>query len=174
MLKKAVLTFIIMIIALLPLFASGEPEKPLNEGNDPKKELQILKKAKQKWDRQKIKSYQADIVYRRAAFPAETFSIIVKNNTVTKLRSEKPETGYSEDFIQALTAEKMFGKMKKSLESGSSSPMTLKASYDENLGYIKKLSRVPSETIQAAGRAPLDAGYHIEITRLEIIEKEKR
>ena len=131
----------------------------------------MLEKSEKKWDRQKITSYKADIIYMRGTFVPEEIKITVADNIVKDWKTGKQDSAsLSESFIQSLTVKGMFEKMRGSLESEKPSPMVLKAVYDEKLGYIKSLSRVPSGEAASQGRAPFDAGYRIEVTSLVIAE----
>jgi hypothetical protein len=164
----------VALFALSHLYASGRSENRENSDFKRKDELKLLSKAEKKWNSQNITSYKADIIYMRATFPPEGIEIIVEDeNLISAWKTgETAESSYSEDFLKSLTVKKMFDRMRGSLESDKHSPMVLKAVYDKKLGYIKSLSRVPSDEAAAKGRAPFDAGYSIKITALEIIKKE--
>lgn len=169
--KKAFLLIIFAVLAFSTILASGRSEKREDTTAVKKSELKMLEKSEKKWDRQKITSYKADIIYMRGTFPPEEIKITVADNTVTDWKTGNTDTAsLSESFIQSLTVKNMFEKMTGSLESDKPSPMVLKAVYDEKLGYIKSLSRVPSGEATSQGRAPFDAGYRIEVTSLEIAE----
>ncbi len=168
--KKVLLLIIFAVLAYSTLYASGRSEKRKNTLTDKKSELKMLEKSEKKWDRHKITSYKADIIYIRGTFVPEEINITVADDIVTDWKTGNTDrASLSESFIQSLTVKSMFEKMKGSLESDKPSPMVLKAVYDEKLGYIKSLSRVPSGETAAKGRAPFDAGYRIEVASLDIV-----
>ena len=81
--KKAFLLIIFAVLAISTLCASGKSEKRESTQTDKKSELKMLEKSEKKWDRQKITSYKADIIYMRGTFPPEEIKITVADNTVT-------------------------------------------------------------------------------------------
>ena len=145
----------------------GHDYSPENREN-----LLLLEKSEEIWKSRKITAYNAEINYIRAAFPPEIIILIVRDGRPVEWKLENIHKNYSREFIDTLTIESMFSKMRQSLESYKPSPMTLSAEYAETGGYIKVLSRSPSRDAAESGRAPFDTGYRIEIVNLEIIEKE--
>lgn len=171
---------LIIFITISPVFASGKQEKKDSKDSDIRKNLELLLKAEKTWKKLKVSAYRSEIIYTRAAMPPERMSLTVRGGIVTDFRAGREDAGYPASFIESLTVESMFSRMKASLEErlidGRKSPMILEASYDDKAGYIKKLSRVPRPMSGDAGapgpRPPMDANYHIEIVSLEILAKE--
>ena len=157
---KKTLYIILLLFISLPLFSFGSREK--------KTEHSEFKKAVRLWNNKNIDSYKMKILYKRGNYPDSEIIISITQDGI-KLLSENNEK-FSKEFIQSLSADGLFTKMENSLNNKKKSPFILKAEYNSNFGFIKMLSRVPSEEALKKGGAPRDAGYRIEI--LDFIPEE--
>jgi hypothetical protein len=167
--KKHFLFLAVFLFSAAGLFSFGSREKKADPGRESGEErLARLEKMEKLWKEQNIKSYSARISYARAAGMREVFTLRVTNGVVTEWSSESARNSSPEppDF---LTVENLLRRMRDSLEAAGGSPMELRAVYDTEYGYVKKLSRVPSGDPQA-GRPPLDAGYSIEYLEFSALQ----
>jgi hypothetical protein len=162
--KKYFLFLTVFLFVAAGLFSFGSQEKkadPAPGQESGEERLARLEKMEKLWKGWDIKSYRARISYTRAAGLCDVITLRVTNGAVTEWSSEPVRAQFSSEFPESLTVESLLHRLRDSLEAAGSSPMELRAVYDTEYGYIKKLSRIPSGDPRA-GKAPLDTGYSIE------------
>jgi hypothetical protein len=162
--KKCFLFLTGFLFVASGLFSFGSQEKkdtPAPERESGEERLARLEKMEKLWLGRDIKSYSARISYTRAAGLRDVITLKVTNNVVTEWSSEPPRAQSSPEFSESLTVVSLLRRLRDSLEAAGNSPMELRAVYDTEYGYIKKLSRVPSGDPRV-GKAPPDTGYSIE------------
>jgi hypothetical protein len=170
--KKYFLFLTIFLFSAAGLFSFGSQEKkpdPAPEQESREERLVRLEKMEKLWMERNIKSYSARISYARAAMPREVLTLRVTNGAVTEWSSESARE-YSPEPPDSLTVESLLRRLRDSLEAAGSSPMELRAVYDTEYGYVKKLFRVPSGDPSRTGRPPLDAGYSIEYLEFSALQ----
>jgi hypothetical protein len=176
--KRLVFLVALLVAAAVFLPAFGRKEKAAPDSRTANSEIKAFLEAEKLWKSLGITSYRAEVLYRRSNFPAEIFIITVEGDDVSGYSRQKPSESCPDHFLRQFTAKELFEKVRKSLESDGSSPMELKAQYDEEKGFVKKLSRVPKEisvregeetAAQRGAAMPRDTGYHIEILEFEVL-----
>jgi len=143
------------------VFSFGNKEKDIPVKN--------LNKYEKQWKNSGVKNYTQEIIYLRATFPPEHFTMTVKNNIVQNWTTNSMNRTFSEDFIMSLTIENMFKKARESLNTEKNAPLEFIISYDQEFGYITSFSFVPVNKGNIS--APLDRGYRIDVTSLKITKE---
>ena len=148
----------ILLLLFLPflVFPAGNREK-----NGEKKKLE---KAEKQWVKNGFDIYEIKLIYKRGNFPDDIITIRVSENG---LNWETEGKGIlSEELISSLTVEGLFKRVENNLNSVEKSPFVIRAEYDDQLGYIKVLTRSPPEEALSSGRFPRDANYRIEVMKI--------
>lgn len=153
--KQLLIIIILFFSLIMPLHSFGGREK-----STPKTDF---KKASGLWEKKGTDTYTVEILYKRGNFPDSEITIMVSPGELI-WETENNEQ-LSEEFVSSITIEGLFEKVEKSLEGKEKSPFVLVPEYDSSCGFVRILSRLPSEEVLNSGRVPGDAGYRIEITK---------